>query len=157
MPMRKKITPEALHAIRAFLDKGLSSAEIAAAIGITVGTLRVKCSQMGISLRRQKYSVHAAAKRRGVRREPTRKNTPPPNSGLQFQPAVSFTHAQLLTLRLPRTVIDQLQDRGTSRGLSASKLASMLLEVIARDDLYAAVLDSGEDVGTLSESEKLSD
>lgn len=49
--MRKSKTDPAL--IPAFLDEGLSDLEIANRMGWTVGTLRVRCSQLKISLRRK--------------------------------------------------------------------------------------------------------
>jgi hypothetical protein len=48
--MRKSTANPAL--IRAFVDQGLSDSEIAGKMGWTVGTLRVRCSQLKISLRR---------------------------------------------------------------------------------------------------------
>lgn len=48
--MRKSKANPAL--IRVFVDQGLSDAEIASKMGWTVGTLRVRCSQLKISLRR---------------------------------------------------------------------------------------------------------
>ena len=47
--MTRKIDPDM---IRVFLDEGLSDEEIANRMGWTVGTLRVRCSQLKISLRR---------------------------------------------------------------------------------------------------------
>ena len=49
-PMRKSAANPAL--IRVFVDQGLSDSEIASKMGWTVGTLRVRCSQLKISLRR---------------------------------------------------------------------------------------------------------
>ena len=47
--IKRKIDP---HMIRLLVDEGLSSQEIADRVGWTVGTLRVRCSQLKISLRR---------------------------------------------------------------------------------------------------------
>jgi len=82
-----------------FIGQGLSDLEIANRIGCTVGTLRVKCSQLKISLRRPAKVV------------------------------------------LPQAVLDQLTQRATMMGISASALAANLLEEIVRDSLYDAVLD----------------
>ena len=49
--MRKSKTDPAL--IPALVDEGLSDREIASRMGWTVGTLRVRCSQLKISLRRK--------------------------------------------------------------------------------------------------------
>ena len=159
--MRKKITPAALSKIPFLLDQGLGAAEIADAVGCTVGTLRVRCSQMGISLRRRKRNDCGAAKsQRGrVSCEAVRKGDvkghAPTTCRSQSHPAITpLRNQQPVALRLPRKIIDQLRRRAALKGISDSKLASMLLEVIARDGLYDAVLDGNEDAGTLSQSEK---
>src|SRR5437764_89131 len=76
--MRKKFTPAALNKIPTLLDQGLCAAEIADVIGCTLGTLRVRCSQMGISLRRRKSNGFAAANFRHERAacDATRKAEP---------------------------------------------------------------------------------
>ena len=48
----RKIDPDM---IRALVDEGLSAKQIARRVGWTVGTLRVRCSQLKISLRRSGY------------------------------------------------------------------------------------------------------
>jgi hypothetical protein len=140
---RKKIMPAALEAIPTLIDRGMSAAEIADKLGCTEGTLRVKCSQMGISLRRRKLP-DGATKHRHVAA----------CSGAG-QAAGRLRDAQTLTLELPRRVLDRLQDQAALKGISNSRFVSMLLEVIARDDLYAAVLDGSEDAGTLAPRGKL--
>jgi len=85
--------------IRVLIDQGLSDLEIANRMGCTVGTLRVRCSQLKISLRRSAKVV------------------------------------------LPQAILDQLVQRAALMGVSTATLAADLLEEIARDDLYDAVLD----------------
>src|SRR3974377_2225981 len=46
---KRKIDPDL---IRVLVDEGLSAQEIADRVGWTIGTLRVRCSQLKISLRR---------------------------------------------------------------------------------------------------------
>jgi len=142
VPMRKKITPAVLEVIPALLDQGMSAAEIATAVGCTVGTLRVRCSQMRISLRRRKHPDGARDRRAAAYKDAGRA-------------AASRGSVRKLTLELPRRVMDRLQERAASKGISDSQLVSTLLEVIARDDLYAAVLDGSEDAGTGAQPEKL--
>jgi hypothetical protein len=88
--------------IRVLIDQGLNDLEIANKMGCTVGTLRVKCSQLKISLRRPAKVI------------------------------------------LPQAVLDQLTHRADLMGVSATTLAADLLEEIARDDLYDAVLDRND-------------
>jgi hypothetical protein len=145
--MRKKITPALLAAIPALLDLGMGAAEIAFTIGCTVGTLRVRCSQMGISLRRRQVPDDGA--KEGARSTPASAGDTPAAA-----PRRKF---QSVTLELPRGTMDRLQERAAAKGISDSQFVSMLLEVIARDDLYAAVLDGSENAGTLAPTDKLLD
>jgi hypothetical protein len=50
---RVKFTPEALQKIKEFVAEGMSRDEIANRLGVTVGSLQVTCSRLGISLRRK--------------------------------------------------------------------------------------------------------
>src|SRR6516164_213874 len=47
-----KFTPERIQQIRDLVERGKSREEIAELIGVTVGSLQVTCSRLGISLRR---------------------------------------------------------------------------------------------------------
>jgi hypothetical protein len=47
-----KFTPERVQQIRNLVERGKSREEIADLIGVTVGSLQVTCSRLGISLRR---------------------------------------------------------------------------------------------------------
>jgi hypothetical protein len=55
-----KFTPERLQQIRNLVERGMSREQIAETIGVTLGSLEVTCSRMGISLRRP-HRVAAAA------------------------------------------------------------------------------------------------
>jgi len=131
VPKAKKIPAAAFERIPVLLNQGLSALEIANALGCTVGTLRVKCSKMGISLRRK-----------------PRGETAPPcfSPGTRAPSSAGAVVASRLIFALPTTIMEQLQQRATAEGLSISQLASTLIEIIARDGLYEAVLDEHEDV-----------
>jgi hypothetical protein len=49
-----KFTPERIRQIENLVERGKSGQEIADILGVTVGSLQVACSKMGISLRRPK-------------------------------------------------------------------------------------------------------
>jgi len=56
--------------------------------------------------------------------------------------AASSRRYQLsVAVPLPQTTVDHLHERAAAKGMSATALASMLLEIIARDGLYDAILD----------------
>jgi hypothetical protein len=110
---RPKIFSAAIYLeITRLVDQGLSAAEIADRVGCSLGTLRVKCSQYGISLRRQPS---------GARTE-----TSP-----HFRLSIPLSHGTAL----------RLQKHAKRERTSSAKLAAELLETIVRDDLYGAVLD----------------
>jgi hypothetical protein len=92
--------------IPVLVDEGLSNVEIASRMGWTVGTLRARCSQLKISLKRK-----------------------------------TVNRGQIV---LSLGTLSQLQQRAAMMGVTTSALAGELLQVIARDDLYDAVLDRDE-------------
>src|SRR6476619_6497139 len=49
---RRKFTPSNIAKIKEFVAQGVSRDEIANRLGVTVGSLQVTCSRLGISLRR---------------------------------------------------------------------------------------------------------
>jgi len=99
-----QITDEMYASIPALLKQGATKAEIAAVWGVKLGTLKVFCSQRGISLR---------------------KNGP-----------------RKLVLPLSDDLLKSLRGAARSFGKgSMERLVSDLLEKIANDDLYTAVLD----------------
>jgi len=128
METRKKFTPTAIVQIERWLDEGLSVDQIAQRIGCTVGTLRVRCSHLRISLRCRKQNsppVPAQNKANGIR-------------GVRNRSADA---RERLTLSVRRGTLDQLRTYASSKGISGSRFAASLLEKIAEDDLYRAVLD----------------
>ena len=50
--MRHKFTPDRIKQIKKLVERGKRREEIAELIGVTVGSLQVTCSRLGISLRR---------------------------------------------------------------------------------------------------------
>ena len=153
MPRSTILTQAALARVASLVDEGRSAAEIASELGCTLGTLRVRCSQHGISLRRRAMGsreeivtardlvasseANAAAQRKSVDRV---------YADEQNRTVVSQSSAEVrieLKVLLPRIAAEQLRQRGALRGISGSTLASELLVTITRDGLYDAVLDCG--------------
>ena len=142
MPRPTILTQAALARVASRVEQGRTAAEIATEMGCTLGTLRVRCSQFGISLRRRATSreetvtamdlvpsteTNAATQRKSVDRR-------------------SSAEARIeLKVLLPQITTEQLRQRGALRGVSGSTLASELLVAIARDGLYDAVLDAQND------------
>src|SRR5437773_6044680 len=50
-----KFTPERIQQIKNLVERGKSRGEIAELVGVTVGSLQVTCSRLGISLRQPRF------------------------------------------------------------------------------------------------------
>src|SRR5262249_21573494 len=61
-----KFTPERIQQIRNLVERGKSREEIAELIGVTVGSLQVTCSRLGVSLRRPIFNTGTGLLRRGA-------------------------------------------------------------------------------------------
>jgi hypothetical protein len=110
---RKQIyTDEKLATIPALLEQGLTREQIADHFGGKVNSLQVVCSKKGISL---------------WRRDRNRKPVELPD--------------RELTLCLNNRALERLQKRAGAAGLTESELAGRLLNLIASEDLFDAVLD----------------
>ena len=112
--------------------------------------LRVRCSQFGISLRRKKSPV-AAVCCSGVPAE-CPQGTPSSLGGKRAATTLRMVTARTeidatdeeeehLVIRMAPPTIHLLRSRAAKKGISECALATMLLEIIVRDDLYEAVLD----------------
>src|SRR5262245_60107326 len=53
----RKFTPERIQQIKDLVARGETREQIAAMIGVTVGTLQVTCSRLGVSLRRPRVKL----------------------------------------------------------------------------------------------------
>jgi hypothetical protein len=113
------------------VHQGLSAEAIAQRLGCSVGTLRVRCSQAQISLRRPKE----------VKAVPLVSSSGPPKQ----KPSYSCSFALPTTLRLSQVALSRLRRHAEAIGVNEAELARDLLEAIARDDLYDAVLDRAKD------------
>jgi hypothetical protein len=153
MPRPTILTQAAPARVVSLVDGGRSAAEIASELGCTLGTLRVRCSQHGISLRRRptdsrKETVTAMDLAPSVETSAAapRKSVAQVYTAEQSRAVVSQSSAEArieLKVLLPQITTEQLRQRGALRGISGSTLASELLVTVARDSLYDAVLDGG--------------
>jgi hypothetical protein len=57
---RVKFTPQVIESIRKLVAQGINRHEIANRLGVTVGSLQVTCSRLGISLRTNGLGPHTA-------------------------------------------------------------------------------------------------
>ena len=128
---RSILTKDVMAGIPVLVQQGLNTAAIAARLGCTVGTLKVRCSQQCISLRVPKQA-------KVVPLVPLVPALPAKSP----QPKRCFAFAIPTTLQISRVAMSGLRQRAEAIGVNEAQLASDLLEVIAQDDLYDAVLDN---------------
>ena len=166
MPKRAKVTPAIIPQIALWLEQGLCAKDIAKQIGCTYGTLRVRCSQLGISLRRrgnprreiaaidqeppgvwkhiQNTSEIGAPSIRPHHVTPGKEAFPPNRlSSVRNGEGGRAERLEQMVIALPEGTAQQLRARGLARRLSSAIFASMLLRVVVQDDLFDAVLDDG--------------
>ena len=116
---RSRITHDMFARIPALLVEGKTKAEIAAMYGVTLGSLAVLCCRRGISLRKG-GSLPKRTK------SPKRTNLTLPDEPLPLSDGV----------------LKSLRETTRAMGKdSTARLVSDLLEKIASDGLYKAVLD----------------
>jgi hypothetical protein len=60
-----KFTPEKIQQIKNLVERGKNREEIAELIGVTLGSLQVTCSRLGVSLRRPIFNTGSGLLRRG--------------------------------------------------------------------------------------------
>ena len=119
MPRRGKIfTPATVRIVRHLADQGKSAAEIAEVIGSTAASVRVKCCQLKIRLRRGSGSLSER------RRRPTR--------------------GEKLDIYLDPAIYAGLKRKADALHRSVVDLAEKLLEAVVMSDIYDAVLDERE-------------
>jgi hypothetical protein len=129
---RSILTKDVMAGIPVLVQQGLNAEAIAARLGCTAGTLKVRCSQAQISLRVPKE----------VKVVPL---VPAPNPFKPLEQERFSGFALPTTLQLSRVAMSRLRQRAKAIGVSEARLARDLLEVIAQDDLYDAVLDRAKD------------
>ena len=147
MPRPTILTHAALARVVTLVDHGRSAAEIAKEMGCTLGTLRVRCSHLGISLRRRASTGDQKMVAWTDAKAVTRRESREPDYAIkQSRPVAGEASGEVrieVTLLLPPITTEELRQRGALRGISGSALASELLVTIADDGLYDAVLDAG--------------
>ena len=160
-----KFTPERLQQVRNLVERGKSREEIAELMGVTVGSLQVTCSRLGISLRRVDSGPHSNTRTStytpsgGVPLPPIKEQ---PQQNSQSGPAeqrhqeraikneVDLANLALrmqyrgnertTELLLTQDMIWQLAFEAQFRDMSIGELVGELLIVIMKKDLFQQVL-----------------
>src|SRR5262245_51991986 len=160
-----KFTPERLQQIRNLVERGKRREEIAELIGVTVGSLQVTCSRLGISLRRPIFDTGTGLLRRGgitghsgdVASQPDEQQNH--SQGAEAQDRAATPHQERArtdeagaanfaikmqyrgeerTTELPLTqdMIRQLAFEAQFRDMSIGELVSELIKAMMQKDLF---------------------
>src|ERR1700736_6656163 len=151
MPRPTVLTPAALAQVKTLVKEGVSAAEIAGRMGCTLGTLRVRCSQFGISLRRVAAHGRKSARRasevvpstRGRRslNHRTGNGSSDATATRQGNNRSTLERQVELNVLISELTAERLHQQAALNGTSGATLAARLLTVVAYDSLYDAVLD----------------
>ena len=129
-----KFTPERVQQIKDLVARGTSCEEIATLIGVTVGTLKVTCSRLGISLRKPRSRTGLVPLRAATR-------VPPSGNTARFSFCVQYNgKAQSSEIPLTPTMVGQLALEAASRDQKISDLAKDLLLAVTEKGLIDKVL-----------------
>jgi hypothetical protein len=154
-----KFTPERIQQIRNLVERGKRREEIAELIGVTVGSLQVTCSRLGISLRRVVFDTGTGLLRRdrphsdsrggsllvkqaqALHQERARTNGADlANLALRMQ---YRGHERIVELPLTQDMIRQLAFEAQFRDMSIGELVGEVIIAMMRKELFQRVLDEG--------------
>jgi hypothetical protein len=162
-----KFTPQAIEKLKEFVAEGISRDEIANRLGVTVGSLQVTCSRLGISLRRR--DVPNSATRSGGCSVPLRPINGQPQQNSQSGPmeqaqaAVPYQErvrtkgvglvnlvlgmqyrgdGRTTELPLTQDMITQLVFEAEFRGMGIGELIGALIAATMEKDLLQLILEA---------------
>ena len=131
-----KFTPERVQQIKDLVARGVSCEEIASLVGVTVGTLKVTCSRLGISLRRPRSTNGSKL----LPLTPATRARKSANSAT-FSICVRYNgKEQSSELPLTSAMVGQLALEASSRDQKISDLAKDLLRAVTEKGLIDEVL-----------------
>ena len=150
---RFKFTPQAIENIKEFVAQGISRDEIANRLGVTVGSLQVTCSRLGISLRRTNSSRHMADARGRIpapgsvgiahTREQKEVSQPAARTTPSAKFGITIRHRgkkQRSDIPLPSPAIEVLALEATSRDLGIAELIGQVLVTAINKDMIQKIL-----------------
>jgi hypothetical protein len=129
---RVKFTPQAIEKIKDWVVQGVSRDEIANLLDVTVGSLQVTCSRLGISLRRRTHN-HAAGPRLDAGGRPIEVSLAHVQAGEEH---VSLTHTAADTVPLGKfAIVIRHQGKEVARDvtLTSRAIGTLAFEAMSRD------------------------
>ena len=130
---RTKFTPQVIEQIKESVAAGISRDEIANRAGVTVGSLQVTCSRLGISLRR--IIAHV--------REQREMSQPAARAAFSAKLAITMRHRgkeQTTDVPLPSPAIEVLALETMLRDLNVAELKWQVLVAATNKDMIHKVL-----------------
>jgi hypothetical protein len=140
-----KFTPENIEKIKDWVSEGISREEIAKLIDVTVGSLQVTCSRLGISLRTRQYSNGRGSHWVGVAGRPHIANHPPMIGHMrvdgQFQISLERGGLRSATaLPLTGRGLAQLALAAALRNVGMTQLLTEVLTTAIKKDMIEEIL-----------------
>jgi hypothetical protein len=131
---QSKFNPERIQQIRELIARGQTCEAIAARIGATVGTLKVTCSRLGVSLRRPRVKLLPATATERVRTAG--------GANAVFTIRMQYNGKEQETV-LPLTpeMVSQLALEASARDQRIGELAKDLLQAVTKKGLFDKVLE----------------
>ena len=138
---RRKFTPGNIQKIKDWVAQGISREEIAKLIDVTVGSLQVTCSRLGISLRIPKiFDCSRGARSTPVLRRPTLPNHAP-TVGPRLQVVVERDGAHLVTdVPLAGLDIARLGLEASVQNLGMVQLLAQAVTTAIKKDMIGGIL-----------------
>ena len=140
-----KFTPQNIRKIKDWVAEGISREEIARLIDVTVGSLQVTCSRLGISLRTRQYSNGRGSHWEGAVGRPHLANHPPMIGHIrvdaQFQ--ISFERGGVRrAFALPFTARDiaQLSLAAAVRNVGLTQLLTEVVTMAIKNGMIEEIL-----------------
>src|SRR5262249_22520380 len=131
---RVKFTPERPEQIKNLVERGKKREEIAEIIGVTVGSLQVTCSRLGISLRPPRSHVIKGAPRPAEQpRQPLERPTLAIRARYRGQ-------ARMIDVPLNSEMMGQLALEAQLRGVTISELVTEVIVAVLKKDFFETVL-----------------
>jgi hypothetical protein len=150
---RLKFTPERIEQIRNLVERGTSREDIAALIGVTVGSLAVTCSRLGISLRRPAFNngIRLLRRDRSLTKQMSTPERPEQKSttlhterpaSARFVLRMQYKGMERTTeFPLTQEMITQLAFEAGCRNMTVGELIGELIRTTTERDLIHRVLD----------------
>jgi hypothetical protein len=130
-----KFTPERIRQIKDLLARGETCERIAATIGVSVGTLKVTCSRLGISLRRPRVKLLPPRTTGAARTVGAAGDIATFTISMKYKGQERNTE-----LPLTPNMISQLALEASFRDQKIGELAKDLVESVMKNGLFKEVL-----------------